>query len=148
MSESMYCPPPDFTSVDKASSGASLVSRSNNHSEASLASRSPGQRAMISLPPFLRRRSTVSKIGDGSTTKTSFDQGTTGEILPFWVLHCLWARRSIAAAPFLTRVAAKLSTLGPRSEFTDASGSTGLSQSQQIQLSCSPTWFRSLIPTG
>ena len=51
----------------------------------------------------------------------------------------------MATTPFLNLVAAKLSVLGPRSEFTEASGSTGLSHSQQIQLSCSPTVVRSLI---
>ena len=61
------------------------------------------------------------------------------------VLHARCARRSTESLPFFTRVAAKLSTLGPRSALIDASGSTGLSHNQQIQLSAFPTEVKSLM---
>lgn len=144
----MCWPPPADTSVSKFSSGARRESLSRSQLAAASASVSSGQRAMTSRPPFLRRRSTVSKIGDGSTTNNSLLHGTTGAVLPRMVLHCLCARRSMTCSPFFALVAAKLSTLGPRSEFTEPLGSTGLSQSQQTQLSCSPMAFRSLMNLG
>ena len=68
------------------------------------------------------------------------------------VLQDRWARRAVAApAPFFFVLAlafarvVTLSMLGPRGSFTDMSGSTASSHSQQRQPSASPTSSRVLI---
>src|SRR5450631_2218061 len=142
------CPPPASTCVVSASCGARRDSRSNSHMAALSASAWLGQRATTSRPPLRVNRSTVATIGAGSTTNSSGDQATTGLTAPLRVLQARCARRSTPAAAFLPFGEAPLSTLGPRSALTDASGSTGSSHSQQRQASRSPTSLRELMARG
>jgi len=142
------CPPPASTRVVTASCGAKRDSRSNSHMAAFSASAWLGQRATTSRPPFRVSRSTADTIGAGSTTDSSGDQATTGLTAPLRVLQARCARRSAPTAALLLFGEAPLSTLGPRSALTDASGSTGSSHSQQRQESRSPTSLRVLMARG
>src|SRR5664279_4199495 len=142
------CPPPASTCVVTVSPGANRDSRSNSHAEAFSASARVRQRATTSRPPLRVNRSTVATIGAGSTTNSSGDQATMGLTAPLRVLQARWARRSAPAAAFLPFGETPLSTLGPRSALTEASGSTGSSHSQQRQESRSPTSLRVLMARG
>ena len=143
----MNWPPPGSTWAVASSSGRRRDSRSSNHAAASLASTSVGQRPITTRPPLRCSRSMLAKIGAGSKTNRVFGHGITGAIAPFFVLQPRCASRpACGSAPLdlLFAFVRMLSMLGPRESFTDISGSTGSSQSQQRQPSAVPMSSRRL----
>ncbi len=139
-------PPPVSMRAARSSVGSSREIRSTNHRPADSASDSVEQRPITSRPPLRPRRSTLVMMAAGSPTIRSRGQGTTAVTAPFFVLHPRCARRSfvrrsavLGPPRLLLAFVMRLSTLGPRSSLTEASGSTGSSHSQHRQPSLAPT---------
>ncbi len=143
----MNWPPPGSTLAVTSSSGRKRESRSSSQAAASLPSTSVGQRPITTRPPLRCSRSMLAKMGAGSKTNKLLGQGITGATAPFVVLQPRCASRpACGSAPLdlLLALVRMLSMLGPRESFTDISGSTGSSQSQQRHPSAVPMSTRRL----